>query len=427
MPPQSRLRILWLFPLIAAWTGCATAPANDPVAPVIPATQSPPPPADIPRGVEPVDPSEPASTWVLHRIADPEDAEHTAYSMLMPEGWSVEGGLTWSGAQLYQMPTVFDVRAAGPGGRAARLYPKLTFSHGQEFARRYQPGQPTQEGTLYFEPPEDLGAWLVDLARSYPAPGVSDVRLIEQGVLPKATESYQLLRRDLYDMARQTSEAYRGVMGPQPVTQSYAAQADHVVLGYQRDGLTIREDFILLREGWWVTQGQNVISGTWSISGMVSAAGPVDGAPLADAEVATIVQSARPTAYWTDRLTDFQRQLQKIIERQQPYIRPVRPDAEVARQQARNAEAQGHALMMGAWDEAAAGESSSAAPSSMKRYAFPDGETLQLPADFTGVITHEDQRYLIDEDAVYDPAAEETDMNGWLRLEPLPTEPATVE
>jgi len=154
----------------------------------------------------------PNNTVVMreHSIRDPGMNNIVASTVLVPEGWSLEGGITLLSTKLYNMPVFSDVKISAPDGRAVRFFPSLSFefNHGSPG----QAMQPTPGGSFYQPLPESPGQWLMQMAQRNPDPTVSDLQLISEEDVPELT---QKLRQQNAQMYLNLMRSFRGLAGSQ--------------------------------------------------------------------------------------------------------------------------------------------------------------------------------------------------------------------
>ncbi len=98
-----------------------------------------------------------------HLLRDPGMNNTVANIVLVPQGWTLEGGITRPSNQLYNMPVVTDVIISAPDGRAVHFFPSLNFEFNHR--SRGQPMQPTLGGNLYLPLPESPGQWLMQMVQ----------------------------------------------------------------------------------------------------------------------------------------------------------------------------------------------------------------------------------------------------------------------
>ena len=87
------------------------------------------------------------------------DSGQLALTLLVPETWEVEGGITRPPNQYYSTPILTDIKVTAPDGRQAHFFPNLSFEFtAQAQAQGAQLFQPFGDGNMYHPLPESPGA-----------------------------------------------------------------------------------------------------------------------------------------------------------------------------------------------------------------------------------------------------------------------------
>jgi len=349
-----------------------------------------------------------------HPLRDPGMNNIVASTVLVPEGWSLEGGITRQSSQLYNMPVVSDVTISAPDGRAVRFFPSFSFefnhgSPGQEM-------QPTPGGSLYLPLPESPGQWLMQMVQRNPDPTVSDVRLISEEVVLELTQKLRQQNAQMYQMVEQGNIT----SAPMGYGQQFDSQATKLVLTYKQNGIAVEETVLVT----WhylimIHQGQ-VSAGSWSINLMRSFRGPAGTNYLADAVLSAIVQSIRTNPVWE---AEMQRYWQKLAGIQQKGASDRKASWQDHNRKMQKINSDINDIIVGGYQErsAASDRIQQQYVDTIREetpYTTSSGETIKLPSFYDQVYTDGNGTYILNNDAFYNPNTDSTVNNvSWDRIE----------
>lgn len=349
-----------------------------------------------------------------HPIRDPGMNNIVASTVLVPEGWVLEGGITLMPSQVYNMPVFSDVKISAPDGRAVRFYPSFSFefNHGS-------PGQmmqPTPGGSLYLSLPESLGQWLMQMAQRSPDPTISDLQLISEEDVPELTQQLRQQNAQMYQLVEQGNRT----SAPMGYGSKFDTQGTKLVLAYQQNGKALEETVLITWQYFIAIQQGQVNAGSWSINQMRSFRGPMGTNYLADAVLSAIVQSIRTNPAWE---TEMQRYWQKLARIQQKGA-----SERLANQQDHNRKMQKinrdiNDIIIGGYKERSASSDRQQQQyvDSIREetpYSTPSGETIKLPSFYDQVYTDGNGTYILNNDAFYNPNTDSTVNNvNWDRIE----------
>lgn len=412
------IRAMSVFVGVALWAACGEP--GDPVqsVPVSPAATSAAPrpedPAQAPTaGSQRSAADAGALVFTEHRVTDPGMNNTVISTLLVPEGWSVEGGASRPSNQLWNMPVVIDVWIKAPDGRMVRFQPSLAF----EFNRQ-APGQlmqPNGNGNLYYPLPESPGKWMLEVIKANPAPGVSKVRLVSEEDLPGITQALRQRNAQRFQSIAQLNQTTASMgFGSQ-----FDTQATQVVMRYDLDGKAIEMTTVLT----WqyevmVRQGQ-VTGGTWNILFMQSLGGPVGTKYVDDPALNAIVQSVRNNPAWIAEMDTYWAEIARI--RHKGVMDSIQTAANISRIQAEGAAAVNDIMMKGWRAESASSDRLQARTVDtileQTPYQTPAGESIQLPSFYDHVYTDGNGRFLLHNDALYEPNLDPSLNGNWERIE----------
>jgi len=350
-----------------------------------------------------------------HPVTDPGMNDTVASTLLVPKGWSVEGGLSRPAPQLYSNPVLVDLTVEAPDGRAARFYPSMTF----EFNANQQapPFTPTMNGNFWHPLPESVGAWLQGMARRHPDPEVSDLQFVEEADVPELTARLREQAAPTYRQVAQLNQTGAGV----GVGQRFDTQATRVVLRYTKGGKRLEETILVTWQVMLTGVQGRVQSGLWSIGMMRSMRGPVGTDYMNDPALAAIFSSVRPNPAWVAEMQNYWAELARIKHRG---AQERRQQAWAAHQKRMQTNRETSDIIAGGW------RSRDASSDRLQRmevdtiheqtpYATPSGQTVRLPSFYDHVYTDGNGTYILGNDALYNPNTDASvNRVDWQRIEP---------
>ncbi|MEM7626125.1 MAG: hypothetical protein AAF333_11060 [Planctomycetota bacterium] len=354
-----------------------------------------------------------ATVFREHHITDPGMNNTVASTLLVPEGWAVEGGITRPAPQYYSNPVLLDVKVTAPDGRQAHFFPSMSFEFNTQ-----QPGQlfaPTGDGNMTYPLPETPGQWIMELARRQPDPTVSKLQLVSEEMEPTLTRQLQQQSAPLYQMI-QDGKPMAMQTG---VDMAFDTQATVITLRYTQNGIDLEES-ILMTWQYFVNlwQGQ-VTGGKWGVGLMLSSRGPVGTDYANDPELMAIFHSVRVNPQWQNEMNRYWAELARIrskgaADRNRDW------QAHNAKMQQINNETSD--IISRGWSDRqairdAGFERSIDAVREVTPYQTPSGETVKLPSFYDNVYTDGNGRYVLTNDRFYNPDGDVNMTGSWQRIE----------
>jgi len=349
-----------------------------------------------------------------HRITDQGLNDMVASTVLVPESWTIEGGITRPAPQFYSMPVLLDIKFIAPDGRQARQFPSYMFEFNNQ-----QPGapfSPTLNGNMYMPLPDSPGAWLMEMIRISPDPTISDLRLISEQMEPEMTRQLREKNAPLYRMVEQN----RSMAAQTGFATEFDTQATILVLQYTQDAKQLEETILMT----WqymihVWQGQ-VMSGTWSIGMMYSLRGPIGTDYINDPQLMAIFQSARPNPAWVEEMQNYWAELARIRNKGAADRRNQAIAAHRKRMQTLNETSD---IIANGWKSRSAINDAGHSRyidsiHEVTPYRTPAGKTVKLPSFYDHVYTDNDGRFILNNDAFYNPNTDPlVNQQNWQRVE----------
>lgn len=324
-----------------------------------------------------------------------------AMTLLVPEGWRIEGGIQRTPPELRSMFVLRDVQVKAPDGRTVHFYPGMVFRYSS--MTQAQPMQP-MDGGFFCPPPESIGQWILMISQGNLEPGVTDLRLVSEEPLPQTT---QWMRRfygpQIQDMARMASS---------PADQPFGdAMGTMVRFAYNHHGRPMEETFVVA----WMIMGMKMNGQMamcfWSIVDMRSVAGPAGSNPAADPVLATIAHSARYTPQYFEAMHGYFQRLYR------------RPPTQTVAQMRSGSDSVSDILHEG-WKRRSgmtdAGQQREVDMIHERTpYTTPHGQTVHLSSHYRHVYSDGQDRYLLSNNPNWDPRTDPA-YNGrtWHVLQP---------
>lgn len=352
---------------------------------------------------------------VEHHVTDPGLDDMVASTILVPEGWKVEGGITRPAPAFYSNPILADVTVKAPDGRAAHFFPSLSFEWNPN--QQAQPFAPTMDGNFWHPVPESVGQWLLGLSQANPDPEVSELRLVAEEDVPELTRMLRERAAPYFRQVQQMNQTGAGV----GVHQTFDTQATKVVFRYKEAGKALEETFLVTWQlGVTRVQGR-VSTARWQIVMMRSMRGPVGTDYLNDPALAAIFASVHTNPKWDAAMRDYWTKLAEIRHRGQVRRRRDAAAAHQKRMQTLNETTEIIARGWKSRSEASDRMQEKTVDAIHERtpYTTPAGKTVKLPSFYRNVYTDGNGRYLLHNDDLHhpnrDPAFNDHD---WQRIEP---------
>lgn len=350
-----------------------------------------------------------------HSITDPGMNNAVANTILIPKGWTTEGGMIRPAPQLYSMPVLVDFKVKAPDGRQIHFFPSLIFQF--DFANGGgQNMQPTLEGNIYLPLPESPGQWLMDMAQLNPDPTINNLQLVSEEVVPDLTQQLQQMRAANYQQAQQSSQnnAWMGLQ------TAYDTQATKVVITYTQNGQPFEETlFIVWQYNVDLKQGQ-LAWGMWSIDMMRSLRGKPGTDYLNDPVMAAVIKSIQTNPAWQQEMNKYWAELARIrhkgaVQRNKDW-QAHNQKMQSINNDINNIIVGGHANRTAIRDAGYA--KSIDAIRDETAYTNTAGETVKLPSFYDHVYSDGNGNYLLHNDALYEPNADPAhSAHNWQRIE----------
>lgn len=406
MKPNQPLQV-GLVALVLAGASTSSAPAQSSIRPL---ERSPA--QDSPRAKSAKDAG--ALVFREHRVTDPGMKDAVISTLLVPEGWKVEGGATRTGNNLWYIPIVLDVAVKSPDGRGAHFGPSLAFEF--NFADPGQLMRPTRGGKLYYPLPQSPGQWFMEMAELSPVPGLTELRLVVEEDIPEITKQLRAGKAARFQSVAQLNETTASF----GIATHFDTQATKLVTSFKLNGKRIEQTTVMTWQYEVVNNQGRITDGFWNIFFMNSISGPVGTNYLEDPALNAVFQSVRNNPAWMAEMAKYWNELARIQHKGN--MDRIQTIGEISRTHYENANDVSDIMMRGWRSRDAASdrlqEKQVDGIWEQSAYQTPAGETIKLPSFYDHVYTDGGGRYILHNDAFYEPNRDPT-FNGvsWERIE----------
>lgn len=348
---------------------------------------------------------------------DPSRGNMPAYTFLVPEGWTTEGGVTPPGSAYHVIPYISDITIEAPDLRGVRFIGPLEFGYSD--LQQLAPFTPL-DGRPFMPMHNSLGSFWQTMAQLNPAPGVTNLQVVAEEVLP---EESQLVQRQLAPLYQSTAQE-NGQLAPMGMRKTFDVHARKLVIRYQKNGTPIEATIIsVVRHTIYYLPNGMVKAAMWNIDNTYAIFGPVGTDYLNDPALAAIVRSRQVMTNWQVAVQEwYLRKQQQLVAEGQARI------AAAARAAATTQSSQSDDLLdmsFNSWKRrnamTDAGQASSVnAIHERTTYATPTGGTVNLPSYYNQVYTDQQGNYVLHNNANWnintDPAFNH---HNWQAIQPV--------
>ena len=358
-------------------------------------------------------------TLSLHTLTDPGMGGMKSHTVLVPEGWKVEGGGFWMPTRYYAVLPSQDITVTSPEGLSVQIEPTM-------LAKELQPPpylgiQPPAKGTadkgfpvLPF--PKDLDEWkrwLQTEVIQLGVPGATRPRVLDAAVIPELT--WQLARN---------YAPYKAMLEQSGAESGMRITADCVVLGFEstyRLGGKDHEELRLLALTYSVMEseftGRNTI---WTIERAVTFRAPKGQLEANMSILKAIADSVQMTPEWFRMRADHEAKLMKISrDAAARNMREAQKRMDIVAQSGKDL----NDIIMSGYRKREAIKSSSYdkvihSIRGTEEYVTPGSSTaVHLPSGYDHVYSNDRGEYLLTNDALFGPIVEAaTNDSNWTRM-----------
>ncbi|HEX8339340.1 MAG TPA: hypothetical protein VF624_00380 [Tepidisphaeraceae bacterium] len=349
----------------------------------------------------------PAVVLKLKTFNDPLSGGMPSHTVLVPDGWTAEGGAWWAGPALFKILPSQDIKLIAPDGRMVHIGPSLgavdyrpsPMAQQQYNARR--PAEKSAEGgQLVLYMPDNLAQWkqfLLEKAFLASFPAAQKMRIDNVTVLPEFTAALQKQLEPLRQMQAETDRMGQMSGLPSRSTCDGAVMAAKCL--YELDGKKW-EHLIVFGTTYFASDSQLGRQIFWGIEPSVSYRAPLGQLDTNMPLMLAIANSARPTPQWAKMKADHAAAMQRIdakgaADRANIIARTARETNQIindgynARQASQDRNHEQFIKYIRDVDD----------------FAVPGGggATVQLPSNYSRVYGTSDGQYLLSSDANFNP------------------------
>ena len=358
----------------------------------------------------------PAVMMKAATVMDPQRGM-VAYQMLVPEGWTLEGQVTPPHPGFHMIPYFSDVTVEAPDKRGVRFWGPQEFGYADGV--QLQPFTPYQ-GRPFMPMQNSLGAFWQFAFRIAPAPGVTDLSIVEEEVMNEASD---LVRRQLAPLYQSTAQE-NAQLSMHGEGKTFDVHVRRLVIRYKDEGTPVEATiFATVRHAIYFYPTGAVRAAMWNLDNMYGVYGPIGTDYLNDPLLAAVVRSRKEAPQWSIAIQQWYLQKNRqIVAEGQARI------AATARQAATTRASQSEDVLdisFNGWKRrnaiSDAGQSQYVnSIHEQTTYHNPvAGQTINLPSYYQNVYTDQLGNYILHNDANYqintDPAFNNVE---WTRIEP---------
>ena len=365
-----------------------------------------------------------------HTVTDPGMSDQPAVHVLVPEGWNVDGGMLELSSSYSNIPFLLDFSVTGPDGRRAHFLPSARY----DFVAQ-QPGKmfaPSPKGNITIPMFESPGQWLLETNRANSESKITNLKLVSEEMLPELTKTLreQPMMAEIYQhtelfnqQSRQTEQETLRLMKQNPdlritpppvVYTQFDARVTQIVLRYTEDGRDLEETVFLSWSSVLTEKRGQIAGGFWMINTMRAIRGPVGSGYLNDPEIMAVFKSARNDPKWQ---AEMERRLTKRFgtpKKGSSNWRVHNQKMEQIRQQTSDIISQGYQARTAMRDSGQ--QNYVDMVHEVTPYATTDGYTVRLPSFYDNVYTDGNDRFILTNDALYNPQSDNNLSGDWRRI-----------
>lgn len=350
-------------------------------------------------------------------IPDPGRNGMPAYRLLVPDGWTLEGGVNAVPGGYHMIPYLSDVTIEAPDKRGVRFWGINEFGYADGI--HLEPFTPYQ-GRPFMPPQQSLGDFWRLVFQLSPGPGITDLQIVSEEMLPEAT---QVLRQQLAGLYQSTGQE-NASLAMSGERKTFDAHVRQLVIRYRDEGKPVEATiFASVRHSIYFYPNGRIRAAMWNLDNMYAVFGPVGTDYLNDPVLAAIVRAR-------EELPDWQVAVQQwyLMKNRQIVAEGRARIAAAARTAATVRTSQSEDLLdisFNGWKSrnamSDAGHSSSInGIHERTTYSTSSGGNVNLPSYYQNVYTDRLGNYVLHNDANYqintDPAFNSRD---WQRIEPV--------
>tara|TARA_R110002126_G_scaffold16625_2_gene66303 strand:- start:4559 stop:5758 length:1200 start_codon:yes stop_codon:yes gene_type:complete len=366
--------------------------------------------------------SEPQESMHLgkHTLRDPGNQNMESHTVLVPEGWTLEGGVTWTPENAIAYVHV-DATVAGPDGHAVEYHPNGSYTY--------------FETSLQFPQPE-IGATVE--GKTFLSPSETPREYVRNTLLPAARPKARHAKVTRVREVKEVRQVWEDLLGPMIREQEQmnamnaftgltmqvktTIAAPRIRVRYTENGTQFEEDFVFLMfrmdsvydDGWSYFRSTD-----WSVFDVRSARAPKgkldDSLPL----LTTIANSLKPTRRWQAMIDELNAYILKLRQKTHEItMREIRKRSAIIAKQGDDwleshneswkKSQQSNDRLNRAWSNTMHG---------VDDYELPDGSVESLDSGYENVYTDNGGNFLFTNDHLNDPNVGST--IEWTRIEPI--------
>jgi hypothetical protein len=241
-----------------------------------------------------------------------------SHTMLVPEGWKVEGGVLWNPLSQFYFASL-GLQIAAPDGREILWIPNTGFSfyrgQGQNIQIPQQ-GQMTGDGSIFMPPPHSPKDLVTNLVIKQFRPNATNVQVTKVERVTHLEQAYLPLFGPLIQQAKQLDRQTKqtSAMSGDQSGYSFNYQYPAVHVTYTENGKQYEELFTYLQtqnESYYTYRMINTWfqTSTWAVCDLISFRAPLGQLETQLPKLITISNSVKPTQRWYSCIKEIEKRL----------------------------------------------------------------------------------------------------------------------
>jgi hypothetical protein len=334
-----------------------------------------------------------------------------SHTMLVPQGWQVEGGVRWTNHPSAYVHFVANASAPGSGAGVSCDFDRtFRYADPQTLARMGQQlGHRDPDGTVVMTPPQQAGDTALYAILPALRPSATDVRMLDARTCPDAEQAF----RQLLGPVMQQLES-------QPDTQTWL-HCEVVRVEYQEGGRRYEEEIAYNVFGSHFmtrTEFLNMDQGMWFVNGVRSLRAPKGRLEEERGVLTAVLGSLRETPQWSTARHELAMKIARI--RHEGNMQRIRDMGEFARSQARQNSELSDA-QMAAWRDRQASQDRIHKQTihgirEVNEWNSANGGTLTVDMNYQRVFEDPLGNVVMTNDPSYDPGTDPSLTGSWTEL-----------
>ena len=264
-----------------------------------------------------------------HTLNDPGAGNIKSHTLLVPEGWNVNGGVQWNPASA-DFFVGMNLSITAPDGREFRKLPPVGFEYFEQQPQTQQTpqiGQTTMGGKVWMPVPRSMDQFVVQQLIPAYRPQARNVQVVGVGKLDALEQAMRQLLEPTLQQARQLDAQSKQTAAMNGDEASYRMDlaVPTVRVRYTENGRDYEEDFAMF---YLASESYNTFrmvgswmrASNWSVTEVTSFRAPAGQLDAARPVLQTVANSIRPTQRWYSIVAQMRKEISEMrlkLHRQQ--------------------------------------------------------------------------------------------------------------